>query len=155
MRLNRGESLGLVGETGAGKTTTALSILNLVCDPPGKIVNGEIFFEGADLLKMKMNEIRDIRGQKISIIFQDPMTSLNPVYSVGDQIAEVIILHEKCNKHEARQKAGDMLERVGIPREGTSATHILRRNLFWFHFRKFCSLCYSIRLLRRSLLRNL
>lgn len=117
LKLNRGESLGLVGETGAGKTTTALSILNLISSPPGKIVNGEIFFEGKDLLKTRTQEMREIRGKKISIIFQDPMTSLNPVYSIGDQIAEVIILHEKCSKAEAREKAEEMLEKVGIPRD--------------------------------------
>lgn len=117
LQLKKGESLGLVGETGAGKTTTALSILNLVPDPPGKIISGEIFFEGKDILKMKMNELRNIRGEKISIIFQDPMTSLNPVYTVGEQISEVIRLHENCSKDEARKKSEEMLERVGIPKE--------------------------------------
>lgn len=116
LTIGKGESLGLVGETGAGKTTTALSVLRLIADPPGKIMGGEIWFEGEDMLQAKPARLREIRGSKISVIFQDPMTSLNPVYSVGDQIAEVIHQHEKCSKEEGRRKAGDMLEMVGIPR---------------------------------------
>lgn len=116
LTIGKGESLGLVGETGAGKTTTALSVLRLIADPPGKIMGGEIWFEGEDMLQAKPARLREIRGSKISVIFQDPMTSLNPVYSVGDQIAEVIHQHEKCSKEEERRKAGDMLEMVGIPR---------------------------------------
>ena len=117
LTIGKGESLGLVGETGAGKTTTALSVLRLIADPPGKIMGGEIWFEGEDMLQAKPARLREIRGSKISVIFQDPMTSLNPVYSVGDQIAEVIHQHEKCSKEEGRRKAGDMLEMVGIPAE--------------------------------------
>ena len=116
LHIDKGESVGLVGETGAGKTTTALSVLRLIADPPGKIMGGEIWFEGEDMLQAKPARLREIRGSKISVIFQDPMTSLNPVYSVGDQIAEVIHQHEKCSKEEGRRKAGDMLEMVGIPR---------------------------------------
>ena len=116
LTIGKGESLGLVGETGAGKTTTALSVLRLIADPPGKIMGGEIWFEGEDMLQAKPARLQEIRGSKISVIFQDPMTSLNPVYSVGDQIAEVIHQHEKCSKEEGRRKAGDMLEMVGIPR---------------------------------------
>ncbi|MCT4593988.1 MAG: ABC transporter ATP-binding protein [Anaeromicrobium sp.] len=115
--LNKGETLGLVGETGAGKTTTALSIMRLVPDPPGKIIGGEILFEGENLNKKSLNEIRKIRGSKISMIFQDPMTSLNPVITVGDQIAEVIRLHEKVSLVEANIKAQKMLETVGISGE--------------------------------------
>ena len=111
--LERGESIGLVGETGAGKTTTALGIMGLVPDPPGEIVKGSILFEGEDLLKLSEKQMRRIRGGKISMIFQDPMTSLNPVTRVGDQIAEVILLHNKISKAEARKRAMEMLEQVG------------------------------------------
>ena len=112
--LAAGETLGLVGETGAGKTTTALGIMNLVPNPPGKIVGGEILFEGKDVLKKSKRELRKMRGREISMIFQDPMTSLNPVMSVGDQIAEVVRLHDKCSRAEGEIRAAKMLEMVGI-----------------------------------------
>ncbi|MDR5659842.1 ABC transporter ATP-binding protein [Serpentinicella sp. ANB-PHB4] len=114
--LNKGETLGLVGETGAGKTTTALSIMQLVPNPPGKIVDGEIYFNGINLLNQKNDEMRKIRGNKISMIFQDPMTSLNPVMTVGSQIAETIMLHQKFSKKRAAEKAEEMLDLVGIPK---------------------------------------
>lgn len=117
LTLNKGESLGLVGETGAGKTTTSLSVLRLVADPPGKIVGGEIYFEGEDLLKAKVSRMQEIRGSKISVIFQDPMTSLNPVYTVGEQIAEVIRLHQGGSKDEVERKAAEVLEMVGISKD--------------------------------------
>ena len=115
--LEKGEALGLVGETGAGKTTTALSIMQLITSPPGRIKSGEIIFEGRDLTKLPQSELRKLRGEKISMIFQDPMTALNPVITVGDQISEVIRLHEKTTKLEAAAKAKEMLEMVGIPGE--------------------------------------
>ena len=117
LSIDPGETLGLVGETGAGKTTTALSILNLIQSPPGKIEGGEILFEGKDILKMTTEELHHIRGSAISMIFQDPMTALNPIFKVEDQIAEVIKIHEKVSKTEAVQKAREMLEFVGIPAE--------------------------------------
>lgn len=117
MTLKRGETLGLVGETGAGKTTTALSILRLVPNPPGKIISGEIHFDGKNLLELSEEEMRSIRGNKISMIFQDPMTSLNPVMTVGEQIAEGIEIHQGLSTDEAMEKAHEMLELVGIPRE--------------------------------------
>ena len=113
--LQKGESIGLVGETGAGKTTTALGIMGLVPDPPGEVVAGSIMFEGKDLLQLSEKQMREIRGGKISMIFQDPMTSLNPVMTVGEQIAEVVLLHNKISKAEARKRAIEMLEQVGIP----------------------------------------
>ena len=116
LTVREGETLGLVGETGAGKTTTALAALRLVPDPPGVIKGGEIFVCGHDIMKAKTKELEKIRGEEISMIFQDPMTSLNPVYTVGQQIAESIILHQGLSKSEAMKKAGDMLEIVGIPR---------------------------------------
>ena len=115
--LKAGETLGLVGETGAGKTTTALSIMNLVPNPPGKIVGGEIIFEGTDVLKRSKLELRKMRGREVSMIFQDPMTSLNPVMTVGDQIAEVVRLHNQCSKADAAVQAQKMLELVGINAE--------------------------------------
>ncbi|MDR7856715.1 ABC transporter ATP-binding protein [Tissierella sp.] len=115
IELNRGETLGIVGETGAGKTTTALGILRLISNPPGKIVEGEIFLEGKDVLLESEEEMRKIRGKKVSMIFQDPMTSLNPVMTVGEQIAEVIEIHENVSAKEAEKKAKEMLELVGIP----------------------------------------
>ena len=115
--LEKGEALGLVGETGAGKTTTALSIMRLITSPPGRIKNGEILFEGRNLLELSDKDMQKLRGEKISMIFQDPMTALNPVKTVGDQISEVIRLHEKVSRLEAAAKAKEMLEMVGIPGE--------------------------------------
>lgn len=117
LTIDAGETLGLVGETGAGKTTTALSILNLIQSPPGKIEKGEILFDGKDILKMSEEELHSIRGSAISMIFQDPMTALNPIFKVEDQIAEVVKIHEKVSKTEAVKKAREMLEFVGIPAE--------------------------------------
>lgn len=113
--LKKGETLGLVGETGAGKTTIAKSILRILPEPPAQVDGGEIYLEGTDLLKLSNDEMRKIRGRKIAMIFQDPMTALNPVMRVGKQIAEGISLHEKISAREAEEKAKKMLEMVGIP----------------------------------------
>lgn len=114
--MRKGETLGLVGETGAGKTTLARSILRLIPSPPGVIKSGKIFFDGMDLLSLSENQMRAIRGNSISMIFQDPMTSLNPVMSVGDQIMEVVEAHNKeLSKAEMEKQALSMLEMVGIP----------------------------------------
>lgn len=115
--LGKGETLGLVGETGAGKTTIARGIMGLIPNPPGKIAGGRILFRGQDLLKIKEKEIRKIRGNDISMIFQDPMTALNPTDTVGEQIAEVLKYQKKLGKKEARQEAVKMMEMVGIPGE--------------------------------------
>jgi oligopeptide/dipeptide ABC transporter ATP-binding protein len=115
--LERGKTFGLVGETGAGKTSTAKAIMRILPDPPAKIKSGEIFLEGADLLKIDEKAMRKIRGRKVSMIFQDPMTALNPIMRIGEQIAEVIKLHNKISKNEANERAMKMLEKVGIPRE--------------------------------------
>ena len=117
IQLKGGEVLGLVGETGAGKTTTALAIMNLVPDPPGVIKSGSIKVCGKDVLKMSDKELEKMRGDYMSMIFQDPMTSLNPVFSVGDQIAESIKLHNNVTQAEANKKAEEILELVGIPAE--------------------------------------
>lgn len=112
--LEKGECLGLVGETGAGKTTTALSIIRLLADPPAKVRQGEIIYDGKNLLELDDKHMQRIRGNDITMIFQDPMTALNPVKPVGDQIAEVIRLHQDCSNTEAWEKACAMLESVGI-----------------------------------------
>lgn len=116
-RLGKGETLGLVGETGAGKTTIAKSILRILPDPPSKVRGGKVVFEGTDLLALPENKMRKIRGNKIAMIFQDPMTALNPIETVGSQIAEAIQLHEKLSRAEVEKRAVDMLEMVGIPGE--------------------------------------
>jgi peptide/nickel transport system ATP-binding protein/oligopeptide transport system ATP-binding protein len=113
--VNQGKTLGLVGESGCGKSVTALSIMRLIPNPPGKIVSGEIWFEGKNLLKLDEKEIRKIRGKKISMIFQEPMTSLDPVFTIGHEIVEVIQLHQGLNKDEAKKKAIEALKIVGIP----------------------------------------
>jgi len=110
-----GEIVGLVGESGCGKTVSALSILRLIPDPPGKIVGGEIIFEGDDLLKANEKEIRHIRGNRIAMIFQEPMTSLNPVLTIGRQITESLELHLKMDRRSANKRAIELMEMVGIP----------------------------------------
>ncbi|WP_312111211.1 ABC transporter ATP-binding protein [Brevibacillus reuszeri] len=120
--LNKGETLGLVGESGCGKSITSLSILRLIASPPGKIVGGEILFKGQNLVTKTEDEMRSIRGNEISMIFQEPMTSLNPVYTVGEQIAEVFRLHQKMGRKEAWEKAVEMLRLVGIPSPEKRAT---------------------------------
>lgn len=114
LALERGAAVGLVGETGAGKTTLAKSILRLIQWPPGRIAGGQILYEGKDLVAMEAEEICQIRGKEISMIFQDPMTALNPVLTIGKQIAEVIEAHEKISAEEAKKKMEDMLTMVGI-----------------------------------------
>ncbi len=109
------ETLGIVGESGCGKSVTSLSIMRLIPHPPGKIVSGDITFEGKDVLALPESRMREIRGNEISMIFQEPMTSLNPVFTVGEQIEETIMLHQRLGAREAREKSIDMLDLVGIP----------------------------------------
>lgn len=113
-QVKEGEALGLVGETGAGKTTTALSIMQLIPDPPGMIVDGEIYFEGKNVIFNTDKENQAMRGNGVAMIFQDPMTALNPVMTVGEQLAEVVLTHEKVSKAEAKQRVIDLLEIVGV-----------------------------------------
>ncbi len=113
--LEEGEILGVVGESGCGKSVHALSIMGLIPSPPGKIEKGEVIFGGRDLLKASQNELRDIRGSQIAMIFQDPMTSLNPVFTVGDQIMEALKIHLGMNNKQARERAAELLSIVGIP----------------------------------------
>src|SRR5688500_10137101 len=112
--IDEGELLGLVGESGCGKSITALSVMRLIA-PPGRIVGGEVLFKGEDLLKVSNERMREIRGDDISMIFQDPMTSLNPVYTVGEQIAEALRLHRKLNKKDAWDGAVEAMKEVAIP----------------------------------------
>ncbi|MCD1159183.1 ABC transporter ATP-binding protein [Peribacillus frigoritolerans] len=114
--INKGETLGVVGESGCGKSVTSLSIMRLLTDTPGKVIDGSIRFEGKDLLSLSENEIREVRGNEIAMIFQEPMTSLNPVYKIGQQIGEAVQLHLKYDKKKAREHVIKMLKLVGIPR---------------------------------------
>ena len=115
LRIERGRTLGIVGESGCGKSVTALSIMGLVPQPPGRIAAGEVLFEGEDLLKLPPARLRDLRGDKLSMIFQEPMTSLNPAFPVGEQISEAIVRHRDVSAAEARAQANEMLRRVRIP----------------------------------------
>jgi len=112
--LHRGDTLGIVGESGCGKSVTALSIMRLIADPPGKIVAGGIHFNGTDLLALDEKQMRDVRGRKISMIFQEPMTSLDPVFTIGHEIVETLQIHQDLNKQEARTQAIEVLRTVGI-----------------------------------------
>ena len=117
LRLAKGETLGLVGETGAGKTTIAKAVMRILPNPPAKIKEGRICLNGENILEKKEEEMRDIRGNRISMIFQDPMTALNPTMTVGKQIQEAIELHNDCTAAEAVDRTVKMLEKVGIPGE--------------------------------------
>ncbi len=114
LSIKHGETIGLVGETGAGKTTVALSVMRLLQTPPAKIKSGEILYDGQNILKFSKAQMRDFRGEKVSMIFQDPMTALNPIETIGDQVTEVIRIHNKVSAGTAMEMAVKMLERVGI-----------------------------------------
>ena len=116
--LQRGEALGIVGESGCGKSVGALSLMRLIPEPPGKIVAGEVLFQGRDVLRMDMDDLRNLRGNQIAMIFQDPLTSLNPVLTIGRQIMETVLLHTDRNREQARRHAIDLLDKVGIPDAG-------------------------------------
>jgi len=113
--LDKGETLGLVGESGCGKTVTALSVMRLIPEPPGKIVHGKILFDGVNLPDLTMKQMRAIRGKRISMIFQEPMASLNPVFTIGDQISEMFVLHQRLGKKKSWERAVEMLRVVQIP----------------------------------------
>jgi peptide/nickel transport system ATP-binding protein len=115
LSVRKGETIGLVGETGAGKTTMARAVLRILQTPPAKLCSGQIVFQGVDLTQLSEHDMRKIRGNKISMIFQDPMTALNPIEKVGSQIAETIKLHNMISRLESVQRACEMLEMVGIP----------------------------------------
>jgi oligopeptide transport system ATP-binding protein len=119
--LEEGDALGIVGESGCGKSVSVLSVMRLIPEPPGKIVGGEVFFEGRDMLKMDPEEVRKVRGNKIAMVFQDPMTSLNPVLTIGRQIDEALELHMGMDKHQARERTVELLEMVGIPEAANRA----------------------------------
>jgi peptide/nickel transport system ATP-binding protein len=123
LSINRGDTLGIVGESGCGKTVLALSIMRLIPSPPGRIVSGSILFDSVDLLQLDENDMRLLRGKDISMIFQEPMTSLNPVMKVGDQIAEVIRLHLGLSKKDATDRVLEMLGLVGMPSAGDRLTN--------------------------------
>ncbi|MDI6617242.1 MAG: ABC transporter ATP-binding protein [Clostridiales bacterium] len=116
--IDNGEIVALVGESGCGKSVTSLSILGLIPNPPGKVIRGEILFKGKDILKKTRREMQDIRGNEISMIFQEPMTSLNPLFTIGKQITETLIRHKKMGREEAKERAVEMLDLVGIPSPG-------------------------------------
>ena len=113
--VDQGETLGIVGESGCGKSVSVLSVMRLIPQPPGKIMDGEVLFDGQDLLKMSDDEIRKVRGNRIAMIFQDPMTSLNPVLTIGRQIGEALELHMGMSREEARKRSAELLSMVGIP----------------------------------------
>ncbi len=113
--VDEGETLGVVGESGCGKSVSMLSVMRLIPQPPGKIVDGEVYFEGQDLLKIGEDDIRRVRGNKIAMVFQDPMTSLNPVLTINKQVSEALMLHLGMDRHQARERSIELLEMVGIP----------------------------------------
>jgi peptide/nickel transport system ATP-binding protein len=114
--VNAGQAVGIIGESGSGKSVTSLAIVRLVPDPPGRIVGGRISFNGADLLSLPLDRLPDIRGRDIGMVFQEPMSSLNPVMTIGDQVAEAVVLHERLSPRQARERALQMLDLAGIPR---------------------------------------
>ncbi|MFD1424940.1 ABC transporter ATP-binding protein [Laceyella tengchongensis] len=118
LTIREGEIVGLVGESGCGKSVTSLAVMGLVPQPPGKIVDGSIRFQGTDLTKASQRELRQIRGKDMAMIFQEPMTSLNPLFTIGNQLIEAVRAHRSCSKAEARELAREMLEKVGIARKG-------------------------------------
>jgi ABC-type dipeptide/oligopeptide/nickel transport system ATPase component len=116
LALNEGEALGVVGESGCGKSVSMMSVMRLIDIPPGEITNGQVLYGGRDLLKVPMDDMRKVRGKEIGMVFQDPMTSLNPVHKIGSQIMEVLQLHMTMNKQQARARTAELLGMVGIPR---------------------------------------